>query len=81
MYGTISVVNNGRQVISILVDDEMLFCDILPGESTRKKPILSGTRRAIILNSREIISADVWFSVQKNVHTTLKIYSCGVLIL
>lgn len=75
MYGTLSVVNNSRQVISVNIDNEALFCDILPGESTNRKPVLIGTRCAVIINSRGKIAADFPFSVAKNSHTVLKICS------
>ncbi len=73
MSGTISVVNGSNQVMSVHVDGEALFPDILPGECTEKKPVPAGTRYAQVFNSHEKIAADIRFSVPKNMHVVLKI--------
>lgn len=71
--GTISVVNNSRRAISVHIDGEALFFDILPGEHTKRKPVPPGTRNVQILNSREKILADIRISVAKNIPVVLKI--------
>lgn len=79
MYGTLSVANNTRKAISVYIDGEPLFPDILPGEHTEKKPVPAGTRCAQILNSREKIVADLCFSVPKGMHVVLKASGTNVI--
>ena len=79
MYGTLSVINNTRKAISVYIDEEVLFSDILPGEHTKRRPVPTGTRCAQILNSREKIAADIRFSVPKNMHVVLKISGTDVI--
>lgn len=79
MYGTLSVINNTRKAISVYIDGEPLFLDILPGEHTEKKPAPAGTRCAQILNNHEKIVADFCFSVPQSMHVILKIFDAGVI--
>lgn len=73
MYGALSVVNNTGKVISLRIDGDILFFDVIPGERTKRMPVFAGTRCAQVLNNREKIVADFQFSVPQNTHVILKI--------
>ena len=80
MSGTISVTNKSYGAICVFIDDELYFSDILPGDSTRKKPVSAGSRHTLIVNNRERIFRDILFSVQKNTHITLFVSDVSVYI-
>lgn len=79
MYGVLSVINNTRKTISVYIDGEPLFLDLLPGEHTERRLAPAGTSCAQILNSREKIIADFCFSVPKGMHVILKASDTGVI--
>lgn len=78
MSGVISVVNKSKGVIRVFIDDELVFQDILPGETTRKKPVPIGTRCVLIFNNRERLAWDILFSAQKNTHIILFVSDASV---
>ena len=80
MSGELCVLNISTGAVCVLINDEPLFRDVLPGECTRKEPVPVGTGHAIILNNREKVSGDFLFSVKKKACHTLIVTDTGFFI-
>ena len=71
MFSFISVLNKSSQVLQVIIDDEILFPEILPGEKTKPKKVLYASVRVIVKNSREKPIFDLWLPIKKETSHTL----------
>lgn len=72
MCASISAENNSGKVISIYIDGELFFCDLLPGETSRKKAAPCGTRHVLFNSASGRILADFCISLPPSGHIILK---------
>lgn len=72
MCGTVSSENGSNSVLSLYIDGDLLFAEILPGEKTRKKDVPCGTRHAVFRDARGRVAADFCFSVPRGGNVILK---------
>ena len=74
MFSFISVINKSSGVLTVIVDDEIFFSEILPNTQTKPKKVLYASIRVIIKNSREKQVFDLWLPIKKETSHTLVIW-------
>ena len=73
MQACMSIKNNSNIPISVLIDDEYFFPEILPGETTFCKKVSCGSFRLTVLNNRSRVIYDLWLSAYGGSRHTLTI--------
>lgn len=73
MCSFISVLNKSTDVLCVIVDNEIIFSDILPNTKTRPKRIIYASIRVVIKNSREKPIFDLLLPIKKETSHTLTI--------
>ena len=73
MCSFLSVLNKSSDVLCIIADDEVMFCDILPDTKTKSKKVMYASIRVIIKTSREKPIFDLWLPIKKETSHTLTV--------
>ncbi len=73
MFSFLSVLNKSSGVLSVVVDGEVIFPEILPNTKTRPKRVTYASIRVVIKNSREKPIFDLYLPIKKETSHTLTI--------
>ena len=73
MCSFLSVLNKSTGVLSVAVDDDIVFPEVLPNAKTRPKIVIYASIRVTIKNSREKPVFDLWLPIKKETSHTLTI--------
>lgn len=71
---SVSVKNLSEKAVSIVLDDERIFSDILPEASTFFCPTRVGSANIVVLDSREKPLHDLWVSIAPESRNILYIF-------
>lgn len=71
---SISVKNLSSKVVSLIVDDNLIFSDVLPESYTFFCPTEFGSAHLIVLNDREKAIHDLWVSIAPDSRNILYIF-------
>lgn len=73
MQSCMLVKNNCLFPVSVLIDGVPVFTDILPGDTTCCKKVITGSFQITVLNNRNKVIFDLWLSAAPNTKHTLAI--------
>ncbi len=71
---SVAVKNLSKKIVSIVLDDDRIFSDILPNSSTFFCPAETGSANIVILDNREKPIHDLWVSVASESRNILYIF-------
>ena len=74
MCSFLSVLNKSSDVFKVIVDDEVIFSEILPQAKTKPRQVFYASIRVVIKNSREKPIFDLWLPIKKETSHTLTVW-------